>query len=202
LSSSQAELKQVASWHREFNLAAEFLDVHIVLNQPGNTNYPINFLRNVAMNYCVQSLGFVVDADASVSGNSAKFTAEVKAAAMTSASDSDSQDGDATSGSDEEGFEKRIFIVPALEFTAKLAVEDQEKFDVPHDKSDALRLVRQHIVQPMHKYFPPAYGPTDYARWYKTKSPYEVPYELFFEPVRTYIHLDGLSQVCNSMELG
>jgi hypothetical protein len=82
---------------------------------------------------------------------------------------------------------KRIFIVPALEFTAKLSVPDQESFVVPHEKSEAVRLVSQHVIQPMHKYFPPAYGPTDYARWYKTKAPYEVPYELFFEPVCFYL---------------
>jgi hypothetical protein len=42
-----------------------FLDIHLVFNRDsGNLDYPINFLRNVAMDYSPHQWCFVVDADA------------------------------------------------------------------------------------------------------------------------------------------
>jgi len=78
---------------------------------------------------------------------------------------------------------KRVFIVPALEFTAKVPLPEQENYSIPRTKLAIRKLVKENYLQPMHaSVYKKAYLPTNYPRWYKSKYAYEIPYTLYFEP--------------------
>jgi len=123
--------------------------------------------RNIAIKYCPLSWGFIADADARPSNSHATFYSSLFGKSELNVSK-----------------RKQVFIVPALEFSPKVSnLEDQESFQTPSTKKEALALVHDKILQPMHiNSFPKAYSPTNYIRWYSTSEMYEVPYSLFFEP--------------------
>eukprot|EP00028_Trichosphaerium_sp_Am-I-7-wt_P009596 CAMPEP_0168522044 /NCGR_PEP_ID=MMETSP0405-20121227/9053_1 /TAXON_ID=498012 /ORGANISM="Trichosphaerium sp, Strain Am-I-7 wt" /LENGTH=497 /DNA_ID=CAMNT_0008543451 /DNA_START=361 /DNA_END=1854 /DNA_ORIENTATION=+ len=170
-------LQKLTELYDKDALVTKYLDIHIVLNDPTNRDkYPINFLRNVAMEYCAYRWTFIVDADARPSGTSAQYMASVSKALKA-------KELDAATDVSKESLIKNVFIVPAFEFTAKVPITKQEGQDFPTNKSTLRQMARKSIVQPMHiQKYAKAYKPTNYPRWYRVEEAYHIPYKLYFEP--------------------
>ena len=70
------------------------------------------------------------------------------------------------------GLEKAAYVVPA--FGASMI----KKW--PVDRPDLVRLINLKVVKPVHAAkLEAAHGATNYPRWYKTKNPFQILYELF-----------------------
>jgi len=120
--------------------------------------YPINELRNIAIENSDTDYVFLDDVDLVPKENMAK---------------------DMTAFLDEMGeldmFKKAAFVVPAFETGLREWV--------PRNKADLIQKVASGFVNPAKlSHFSPAHAPTDFDRWYESKKMYEAVYKMFFEP--------------------
>eukprot|EP00124_Ichthyophonus_hoferi_P002542 Ihof_evm4s177 gene=Ihof_evmTU4s177 len=144
-----------------------------------DNHYPVNMLRNIALQNIPTSLVMVVDIDNMPSGCMAVFAKSV---------------GEAEYALAQQSFAEGVcpglyaFIPPAVE----MQPETLQKMKLSQDKEQCNVIERRELVkammkkeaQPMHMYFPPAYMPTNHLFWAQATSPriYEVLYTMRFEP--------------------
>jgi hypothetical protein len=135
--------------------------------------YPVNIMRNIAMDSAPTDHIIYIDVDFIPSVGAHSHL--VKQFSLMVASTSK---------------KKMALIVPAFE--RKLSkYEDEsssiESFLLPPQKSDLLHLITSmgsnNTIVPFHmESFPAGHGPTEYHRWFKATEPYKVEYAYGFEP--------------------
>jgi len=189
------ELERARAVVRRSRAIQQWVDLHVVQRR-GHTRgdptafYPINMLRNVAMQHVKTRWVFVLDIDLLPNACMSMYVGWVEVmeeVVPLQAGRSEHQHGDASSiASGCPGL--LAFIPPALELTREdmsdLPVSPDEAFEQCEflSKAQALECVYQGTLRPMHMYYPPAYIPTNYSRWISSNSWFEIPYSSRFEP--------------------
>ena len=129
-------------------------------------HYPHNILRNIAMEHTPTDLVFYNDID---------FIPSVDSHAMLLKHLSSMPED-----------QPSVMIMPAFE--RKLFEGEVESQiitqDVPFSKANLLSQLDTNFerITPFHENYAYGHGPTDYARWYRAAEPYEVEYDLDYEP--------------------
>lgn len=131
--------------------------------------YPINTLRNVAVNATRSEFGMFLDVDFVVSATA----------------------GEAWRAFRDSGYAARArlvrsaFVVPAFEWVDRPAA-------MPADKSALLRAVAARLLQQVHaNKYAPAHNAINYTRWLGASAAYAIRYEHEFEPYFV-ARIDGL----------
>jgi hypothetical protein len=132
--------------------------------------YPINTLRNVALNATQSEFGLFLDVDFVTSGTAAEAYALL-----------------ASRGYDAMMRErKRVVVLPAFELVGDAYKHGGTVVNIdamPRSKSALKQAVRDGLMQQVHQSkYAPAHHATNYTRWYETAEPYAVVYEHEFEP--------------------
>lgn len=178
-------------WFLLFSVT-QYLDIHVVINNTAqDEDYPVNLLRNVAMNFSIYQWCFIVDADALPGSDQFGFVKDLESAIVYNMRDKPNTFY----------LHKTIFIglwdldylllVPALELTAKVNLTQLLNSEMP-PKNEVVKMMRKNELRPMHPSFKSAYYPTNYPIWAKSKTPFDIPYLYQFEPVRV-AYCDSLS---------
>ena len=128
--------------------------IHIVYEQ--GKFYPVNHLRNIALNAVSTPYVFLNDGDFLPSFGLFSYLKKANKVLMT-------------------GSEKRALVIPAF--------NGEEGFTYPKDKADLQEMlqegsVRMFCVWCAHQ----THGPTNYSVWEKTSFPYRVEWAFHFEP--------------------
>ena len=129
--------------------------IHVVYKN--GKQFPVNYLRNVALSASSTPFVFLSDCDFLTSYNLYTY---LKKAARTL------QDANSP---------KRAMIVPAFESL-------KYNFKFPTSKFNLLDQCRKGIIQIFHKDWFSGHGPTNYNKWANSKSPYSVKWADYFEP--------------------
>ena len=142
-----------------------------------NDVFPVNLLRATAQQLALTPMVFVLDADLKLAHSSSVFAAAVQRA-QRAAESPDWQDG-------AKPLSKALavpcsnlnaFVVPAFELARADSAEDIS------DQAAVSRALLAGTARPMHAYFPCAYLPTRYAKWFASHEPYPVAYVPAYEP--------------------
>lgn len=132
--------------------------------------YPINTLRNVALNATRSEFGLFLDVDFVTSGSAAE------AYALLSSRGYDAMMRE----------RKRVFVLPAFELVGDAYKNGGPVVNIdamPRSKAALKQAVRDRLVQQVHQSkYAPAHHATNYTRWYESVEPYSVVYEHEFEP--------------------
>ena len=127
--------------------------VHVVY--AASQVYPVNYLRNVALNHLSTQFAFLLDIDFVPMVDLHDYLLE--AVQVLSA-------------------EKRALVVPAFE-------THLYRLDVPRNKAQLLDMVEAGSVQPFrYTEWPQGHAPTNYEHWRSASRPYRVDWAPDFEP--------------------
>ncbi len=129
--------------------------IHVVYKT--GKQFPVNYLRNVALAASSTPFVFLSDCDFLTSYNLYVY---LKKAARTL------QNGNSP---------RRAMIIPAFESL-------KYNFKFPTSKSNLLDQCRKGIIQIFHKDWFSGHGPTNYNKWANSRSPYSVKWADYFEP--------------------
>jgi len=141
---------------------------HLVFRQFG-FNYPINRLRNIALNGAKTSFVFLCDADFLPSYNSYEYLKS------TLAQELEMMVSEGRNSSDELLFRK-AWVVPAFE-------SSQYKFEFPTSKAELERQLNLGSVMMFRaQIWPRGHAPTNYAKWRVSTKPYAVQWQPDYEP--------------------
>lgn len=134
---------------------------HLVFRDYG-FNYPINRLRNIALNNVLTPYVFLSDIDFLPSTNLYDYLRK-------SISDlSANQKGDS--------LEKRALVIPAFENL-------QYKFDFPSTKAELLKQMNIGSISMFREQiWPQGHSPTEYSKWKVSTRPYRVAWKPEYEP--------------------
>lgn len=165
--------------------------------------YPINFLRNVAIQFCRSDLIFIMDVDF-VPIPFGKLYQELMSVDPETNAKKYSYVFEMTK-------QKHAFVVPAFEFKQSAGVKcsDDENAattnnnppdtsapekcvaSFPQTKSDIIHLVNKNKAAVFHASFPGAHKPTNYQFWYQSNKPYYVKWSDYYEPYLILRKNDG-----------
>lgn len=137
---------------------AESLEQHL---------YPINSLRNLALEQAPTKLVFLVDVDFIPSDNmhEALTTPPAYSKLVKGASHN-----------------MQVFVVPAFEMEESSAQSNPQSV-LPATKSEAVQLYSEKKMIGFHtKHFAPGHKATNYEKWMQSNTIYPVQYEEGFEP--------------------
>ena len=125
--------------------------------------YPINFLRNMALDSSQGEYVFMVDVDFVPSRHLAS-----------------SIEKEISQHFSQSSHKYKALVIPAFEII-KVDVTAEE--ETPSDKKKLLKLLRQGEIIPfMAARWPLGHRATNFSKWYSTEKPYQVFYERDFEP--------------------
>jgi hypothetical protein len=150
------------------------IDIHIVF-QATHSPYPINLLRNVALEYAQTDMTFIIDADFIPSFDIYRQM-------------STSKRMDSIWEWSEQG---HVFVIPAFEFDfsstpcssthVSKPTRTKNCTTFPTTKADAAEMVKSKQLIPFH--FPrKGHRATDNAWWTQTAQPYYIEWEHWYEP--------------------
>ena len=152
----------IAAYYRSPHLR-DHVTVHLVTDDQFNGDdaslYPVNFLRNVALENGVTSHVFFVDADIIPAFSERVAAGWVKQAAATHRDDPDA---------------KYALIAPL--FTAK-----EVDIAIPADKPELLRRLKDEPIQ-LEPFRVVSHSVVRYNQWYTSDAPYRVDYQSDMEP--------------------
>ena len=143
-------------------------------NAPGATEYddmyPINNLRNLALDAATSQMVLLVDVDFVPSPQLASLCSGVgpgpdmqKSSISYAEAHSLCSDG-------------AVLVVPAFEVEENLAA-------LPSTQHELASLWQEHRAEGFHvSNFPKGHSPTDFERWFSASSPYTIDYQEHFEP--------------------
>lgn len=125
--------------------------------------YPINTLRNIALNATKSEFGLFLDVDF-----------------ITSCSAAEAYQVLASSGYDVMMRErKRVFVLPAFEVVGQSVGVDA----MPRSKAALKHMVNDKLMQQVHaNKYAPAHHATNFAKWFETSESYSILYEHEYEP--------------------
>ena len=155
----EATRLMLSIWKKS-KLVRTHVDLHLVTRDAymDTTPYPINMLRNVAWKHSRTDQLFLLDVDFVLNPGMREYVKGIFPKLRRI-----------------KGLERSAYIVPAF------GSAGVKKW--PKNRQDLRRLINLGIVKPVHAAkLEAAHGATNYERWYKTKNPFQVLYELFFEP--------------------
>ena len=159
-------------WHDQAKDLKDKVIIHLVIDarqeEEGydDMHYPHNILRNIAIEHTPTDLVFYNDVDFIPSADSH--------AMLLKHLSSMPQD------------QPSVMVLPAFE--RKLFEDEIESQiitqDVPFSKANLLSQLDTNFerIAPFHENYASGHGPTDYAKWYRAAEPYEVEYDLDYEP--------------------
>eukprot|EP00542_Grammatophora_oceanica_P017877 CAMPEP_0194042762 /NCGR_PEP_ID=MMETSP0009_2-20130614/14510_1 /TAXON_ID=210454 /ORGANISM="Grammatophora oceanica, Strain CCMP 410" /LENGTH=407 /DNA_ID=CAMNT_0038686741 /DNA_START=123 /DNA_END=1346 /DNA_ORIENTATION=+ len=155
--------KLESSWKSSPHLQKS-VTVHALLEKGPANKYPVNIMRNLALDNIDSDYFFANDLDFIMNVG---FYEKLKEAPL-------------------EMLRKRVlWVVPAFErFPNKGANRVDSLLDMPGNKEDLLSLLKTDLVKPFHEYFPPGHvRVTNFEKWYGFEGfSYPVEYQLAFEP--------------------
>jgi len=140
----------------------------VLLERPSpGSAYPVNRLRNLALDNIDTELFFFLDIDFIPSENSYEYLRDFFLLNTS---------------------EKRfstLYVVPAFEIS--------NTSNVPHSKEELLKMIAlKKVDEGFHMdYWPPGHNSTDFSRWYNCNGgdTYQIDYQYFFEPyIAGYYH--------------
>eukprot|EP00123_Amoebidium_parasiticum_P018370 comp24181_c0_seq1/m.44287 comp24181_c0_seq1/g.44287 ORF comp24181_c0_seq1/g.44287 comp24181_c0_seq1/m.44287 type:complete len:609 (-) comp24181_c0_seq1:837-2663(-) len=180
---SKDELEVLEPFIAENAVIREYVDIHVVwrVDAPADESasfYPINMLRNVALQTVVSGLTLVLDVDVVPNANHDQYvqwTMEAESVATSvirAGTRTDKCPG------------LRAYIPPAVEMPIeRLALLYKENNSTATiSKESLVTALLDGSAQPMHAYFPPAYGPTNHVQWMTSDTVDYLPYVTRFEP--------------------
>lgn len=136
---------------------------HLVYRDHG-FNYPINKMRNIALNNVITKFVMLSDIDFLPSMNLYEYL-KTTIAAMATNTDGESNP-----------LSRRVLVIPAFETV-------QYKFEFPLNKAELLtQLNLGSISMFREQIWPQGQTPTDYSRWKISTKPYKVDWQLDYEP--------------------
>ncbi len=140
--------------HDSSVLQRENVAIHVVYKKQ-ETNYPINFLRNLAWSYSNSPYVFLNDVDLIPSKDTyLKIRQALRHSPLINAA----------------------LVVPAFETAINGLL-------YPESKQHLKELIRQEKVTPWRvSLYAPSHGPTDYDQWLETSQPYEIQWKYNYEP--------------------
>lgn len=117
--------------------------------------YPVNYLRNVALDHLSTRFAFLLDIDFVPMVDLHDYLLEAVRVL---------------------GAEKRALVVPAFE-------THLYRLELPHNKAELLDMVEAKSIKPFrHDEWPQGHAPTNYQHWRIASRPYRVDWEPNFEP--------------------
>ena len=117
--------------------------------------YPVNYLRNVALDHLTTKYAFLLDIDFLPMPDLHQYLLEATRVL---------------------GAEKRALVIPAFE-------THLYRLDLPHRKPDLLEMVEAGHINPFrHREWPQGHQPTNYEHWKTASRPYRVSWAPDFEP--------------------
>ena len=155
----EATRLMLSIWKKS-KLVRTHVDLHLVSRDAymDATPYPINMLRNIAWKHARTDQLFLLDVDFVPNPGMREYVKDIFPKLRKI-----------------KGLEHAAYIVPAF------GSAGVKKW--PKNRQDLKRLIDVGVVKPVHAAkLEAAHGATNYERWYKTKNPFQVLYELFFEP--------------------
>jgi glycosyltransferase involved in cell wall biosynthesis len=169
--STLEEAMKVIDWLRaKYSIVLQNVHFHVVVNKGREIDYPINLLRNIALNNARTDYVLLVDADFIPSANahdSLLLKFKIKPELM--------YDG------------KALLILPAFE--RRLGHDEKASLltsnDLPSTKGSLLKQMEDHPerLDIFHKTeFEPGHKPTNFPLWYNASDMYLVKYQFHFEP--------------------
>jgi len=137
-------------------------DIHLVFKHKSDKSYPINYLRNVAIEHSLTDLVFSLDIDFITSPNSHSMMKKYLANSQYSR------------------LNNSLFCVAPFEIDNY----DMEHLDLfPKDQGELLQLMKKRKARPIHsEKITEAHRATDYSKWETATQIYSNVYELFWEP--------------------
>ena len=131
------------------------IDIH-VMYEPHGEAYPMNILRNIAMNHALTDFVLVLDADFVPSrGLHATLLNDTKSLERLRS--------------------RTLMVLPAFEYR-------QGSDTDPLDKKEVIEMAQLEELGQFHGYYPPGHRATNYSHWYQAQEPYDITYEAGFEP--------------------
>jgi len=124
-------------------------------------DYPINMMRNVAIEYSVTKYVLSLDVDFIPS--------------QTAFADIDTH-VDRLMKKDKVSM--NVLVIPAFE--KLLPIEKSWIF--PESKRELIEIKEEYHVLQFHRFFPGGHGPTKFPRWYSCNESYSIPYRYRYEP--------------------
>eukprot|EP01134_Creolimax_fragrantissima_P005585 CFRG5585T1 len=172
--------EDLLSMIKETPLLKQFVDIHIVWridNDKGSDTdrfYPINFLRNVALQASVAPWVFMIDADVKPNSVMKSMSRWIYIA---------NEEVERQPGHKQDCPGLNAFVLPTVE----MGPNDYQKLksksvDNVISKGQVVDSLLQGHAQPMHLYFSPAYLPTNHFEWMFNDGLIEIPYLTRFEP--------------------
>ena len=143
--------------------------IHLVSATSPREYYPINFLRNLATQFCSTDLFIMLDVDfIPLPGDlySKLFQKEYKHVWKATK-------------------RRHAFVIPAFEFKDVNVCGfggTEECIDLPSKKSEVVSLCNEANVNMFHSRFPGSHTPTNYQRWAQAKRPYYISWRDNYEP--------------------
>eukprot|EP00164_Ancoracysta_twista_P002249 GFYU01002971.1.p1 GENE.GFYU01002971.1~~GFYU01002971.1.p1 ORF type:complete len:649 (+),score=146.51 GFYU01002971.1:144-2090(+) len=147
-----SDLQAIEDLRNSIAAVEKNVDFHILYSDKGP--YPINTLRNVAIQHSRTKYVFLLDVDFIPNPNMLEYVRELRHLMAG---------------------KKQVLVVPAFEML------DME-FGLPGDKNSLLHLEKYGKLQQVHQFYAPAHAPTNYTRWYDDDEIYEAVYSLNYEP--------------------
>lgn len=149
---------------------------HLVFRDHG-LNYPINRLRNIALDNSITPYVFLSDVDFLPAHNLYEYLKQYIASASASVANGvvidESRHG--VDGHDE-FLRRQALVVPVFE-------SSQYKFEFPAGKTELLQQISLgQVTMFREQLWPRGQAPTDYARWRTATRPYDVVWQLDYEP--------------------
>jgi glycosyltransferase-like protein LARGE len=193
---SDGEWQRVEALQQSSTIVGRWVDFHRVTRHQHSkldrdAFYPINLLRNVALQHVDSGWEFVLDLD--VMPNACMKTYAQVIAALDEAVKR--RDMVQQASSDAEPCPQLVaYVPPALELDRNHSTTVLQHMSAPLStlpisqlcnrlsKAAALEHIRSGALQPMHMYYPPAYMPTDYRRWIASSTWYDISYTSHYEP--------------------
>eukprot|EP01132_Coremiostelium_polycephalum_P008037 gene8037-9885_t len=135
------------------------VDIHLVYKSTKDKSYPINSLRNIAIEYALTDFVYTVDIDFIVSPN-----AHANIVSWITIIDS----------------YKTFYVIPAFEMDG-YSMDSHEIF--PKTKKELVELMKKDEVRQIHvNLAPEAHFATDYEQWKYSKKPFNSEYQNHWEP--------------------
>ena len=134
------------------------LAIHVVFNH--SVIYPINYIRNVALDSVTTPYVFLDDLD--LLPNYGSFLLMKKAIHKYNL----------------QFHQKTALVIPAFEMVGN----DSDKIPFPKSKQELVSLMKAKKALQFHGYISSAHKPTLYSKWKRTTKPYRVKYRSEYEP--------------------
>ncbi|GAM19003.1 hypothetical protein SAMD00019534_021780, partial [Acytostelium subglobosum LB1] len=151
---NDTDVSKIVSLIRSSYSVTQFVDVHLLYSN--NTRYPVNSLRNLAVQNAESEWVLMMDVDylppIYLYQNLESYAEKIPKDQMTG--------------------------IAMASFSSSLG-----RFDLPNDKSELIDLISSRKINSKTKECLKCHSATNYSRWYTEKDPYETTYKWTYEPV-------------------